>query len=322
MILIVGGAGYIGSHVNKYITQKGYSTIVYDNLITGHKDFVKWGEFVLGDTSDREQLELVFATYPIEAVFYFAAFAYVGESVQDPQKYYKNNLQFTITLLEVMQKYGVKNFIFSSTCATYGIPQEIPIPEIHPQNPINPYGRSKLSVEWILEDYSRAYGLKYVSLRYFNAAGADPEGEIGERHNPETHLIPIILEVALKKRKVVKIFGTDYPTPDGTCIRDYIHVMDLAQAHWLGLEYLKNEKTSQVFNLGNGKGFSVKEVIETARKITQRDILAIPSSKRPGDPPILVGSSEKAKNILGWAPEFPDLDIIIQTAWKWHQKEN
>ena len=321
MILIVGGAGYIGSHVNKYISQKGYSTIVYDNLITGHREFARWGEFILGDTSDKKQVELVFEHYPIEAVFYFAAYAYVGESVSNPQKYYKNNLQFTITLLEVMQKYGVKNFIFSSTCATYGVPQEIPIPETHPQNPINPYGRSKLAVEWILEDYARAYGINYVSLRYFNAAGADPEGEIGERHTPETHLIPLILEVALGKRKDVKIFGTDYPTPDGTCIRDYIHVIDLAQAHWLGLEYLKSEKKSQVFNLGNGEGFSVKDVIEMSKKVTGKKITAIPTSRRPGDPPVLIGSSEKARDILNWKPEYPELEKIISTAWNWHQKE-
>ncbi len=320
MILITGGAGYIGSHVNKELNKRGYDTVILDNLIYGHKVLVKWGEFVLGDLKNIDQIRLIFEKYNIKAVMHFAAFAYVGESVENPQKYYLNNVKNTLNLLQVMLEYDVEYFIFSSTCATYGIPQEIPIPEHHPQNPINPYGKSKLMIEKVLEDYSKAYGLKYVSLRYFNAAGADPDCEIGEWHEPETHLIPIVLDVAIGKNEAVKIFGTDYPTPDGTCIRDFIHVTDLADAHILAREYLFKGGKSQVFNLGNGNGFSVKEVIQTAKEVTKRKIKFVNWERRPGDPPVLVGSSEKAKAILGWKPKYWELSIIIETAWEWHKR--
>lgn len=319
MILIVGGAGYIGSHLNKEISEKGIKTIIFDNLSYGHRDFVKWGTFEQGDLSNIEDIRSVFRKYPIEAVMHFAAFAYVGESVEDPQKYYMNNVKNTLNLLQVMLEENVKYFVFSSTCATYGNPVEIPITENHPQNPINPYGKGKLMVETVLKDYSNAYGLKYASLRYFNAAGADPDGDVGELHDPETHLIPLILDVAAGKREDIKIFGTDYDTPDGTCIRDYIHVTDLAEAHILALEYLQNGGKSDFFNLGNGNGFSVKEVIETARKVTGKNIKAAEADRRPGDPPILVGSSDKAKRTLNWNPKYDELSKIIETAWNWHK---
>lgn len=320
MILVVGGAGYIGSHVNKMLNLHGLETVVFDNLSYGHQDFLKWGVFEEGDLGEIEDIRRVFKEYPITAVMQFAAFTYVGESVEDPQKYYLNNLRNTLNLLEVMLEYNVKEFIFSSTCATYGIPREIPITEDHPQNPINPYGWGKLMVEQVLSDYSRAYSLNYASLRYFNAAGADPDSEIGELHVPETHLIPLILDVALGKREDIKIFGTDYPTSDGTCIRDYIHVIDLADAHIRALKYLKNGGGSEVFNLGNGEGFSVREVIDTVRNVTGEEIRVTETNRRPGDPPVLVGSALKAREVLGWQPKFKDLSVIIETAWRWHQK--
>lgn len=320
MILIVGGAGYIGSHVNKELNKRGYETVIFDNLSYGHEDFVKWGNFERVDLEDVERLRELFCKYPIDAVMHFAAFTYVGESVEDPQKYYMNNLKNTLNLLQVMLEFDVKYFVFSSTCATYGNPLKIPITEDHPQNPINPYGRAKLMVENVLEDYSRAYGLKYVALRYFNAAGADADGEIGELHDPETHLIPLILDAASGEREDIKIFGTDYNTPDGTCIRDYVHVTDLADAHIKALEYLKNGGKSDFFNLGNGNGFSVREVIETARKITGKNIKAVEDARRPGDPPVLVGSSKKAREILKWEPKYDELSKIVETAWKWHEK--
>ncbi len=319
MILVVGGAGYIGSHTNKLLTQKGYQTLVYDNLIYGHKESVKWGEFILGDLNDIEQLRLVFSKYDIEAVMHFAAFAYVGESVENPEKYYINNVSNTLNLLQVMREFACKYFIFSSTCATYGNPEYLPIDEKHPQNPINPYGQSKLMLEKILEDYSKAYDFKYVALRYFNAAGADVDCEIGENHNPETHLIPLVLDVAIGKRVDIKVFGTDYNTNDGSAVRDYIHVMDLADAHILALEYLRNGGDSEIFNLGNGDGYSVLEVIECARQITNKDIKITFASRRAGDPAKLIGDATKAKNILGWKPRFFDLKTILQTAWEWHK---
>ncbi len=320
MILIVGGAGYIGSHLNKEINKKGIETVIFDNLSYGHRDFVKWGTFEKGDLGNIDDIRAVFKKYPIEAVMHFAAFTYVGESVEDPQKYYQNNVKNTLNLLQVMLEENVKYFVFSSTCATYGNPVEIPITENHPQDPINPYGKGKLMVETVLKDYSDAYGLKYASLRYFNAAGADPEGEVGELHDPETHLIPLILDVAAGRREDIKIFGTDYDTPDGTCIRDYIHVTDLAEAHILALEYLQNGGESDFFNLGNGNGFSVKEVIETAEEITGKNIKAVEAERRAGDPPILVGSSTKAKETLNWNPKYDELSKIIETAWNWHKK--
>ena len=320
MILITGGAGYIGSHVNKELSKKGYETLIYDSLVYGHRELVKWGRLVVADLGDTERLNLVFKEYPIEAVMHFAAYTYVGESMEDPQKYYLNNVKNTLNLLQAMLDNGVEYIVFSSSCATYGLPKHTPIIEEHPQKPINPYGRSKLMVEEILRDYSKAYGLKYVSLRYFNAAGADPECETGEWHEPETHLIPRVLDVALGNREAVEIYGTDYPTPDGTCIRDFIHVSDLAVAHVLALEYLKGGGVSEVFNLGNERGFSVKEVINTAELITGKKLKTVEKERRPGDPPVLVSSSEKIKKVLGWNPKYHELSYIIQTAWEWHRK--
>ncbi len=322
MILIVGGAGYIGAHINKQLNINGYDTIVFDNLSHGHQDFVKWGTFEGGDLGNIEEIREIFKKYPITAVMHFAAFTYVGESVEDPEKYYRNNVCNTLNLLQVMREFEVNKLVFSSTCATYGDPVEIPITENHPQNPISPYGRGKLMVENILADYSRAYNLKYVSLRYFNAAGADSESEIGELHDPETHLIPLILDAASGKRKNIKIFGTNYSTPDGTCVRDYIHVTDLADAHLKALKYLENGGESDYFNLGNGNGFSVREVIEMARKVTGKNIIAVEDDRRPGDPPVLVGSSDKIRKILKWNPEYDNLYQIILTAWMWHEKKN
>ncbi|MDY0193865.1 MAG: UDP-glucose 4-epimerase GalE [Aliarcobacter butzleri] len=319
MILIIGGAGYIGSHTNKLLTQKGHKTLVYDNLIYGHKEAVKWGEFILGDLNDIEQLRLVFGKYKIEAVMHFAAFAYVGESVENPEKYYINNVSNTLNLLQVMREFSCKYFIFSSTCATYGNPEYLPIDEKHPQNPINPYGQSKFMLEKILEDYSKAYDFKYVALRYFNAAGADVDCEIGEDHNPETHLIPLIFDVAIGKREDIKVFGTDYDTNDGSAVRDYIHVTDLANAHILALEYLKNGGSSDIFNLGNGDGYSVFEVINKAKEITNKDIKVTLIDRRAGDPAKLIGDATKAKKVLGWDPKLFDLGKILETAWEWHK---
>ncbi|NJR50569.1 MAG: UDP-glucose 4-epimerase GalE [Leptolyngbyaceae cyanobacterium CSU_1_3] len=324
-ILVTGGAGYIGSHAVLALKRVGYEVIVLDNLVYGHRDLVEnvlQVELVVGDTNDRSLLDRLFATRKIEAVMHFAAYAYVGESVTDPGKYYRNNVLGTLTLLEAMVAASVKKFVFSSTCATYGVPQTTPIDETHPQQPINPYGASKLMVERILTDFDVAHDLKSVYFRYFNAAGADPSGLIGEDHNPETHLIPLVLLTALGQRSSVSILGTDYPTPDGTCIRDYIHVSDLATAHILGMEYLLKGGSTEVFNLGNGNGFSVQEVIETARQITGETILAIASPRRLGDPPSLVGSSEKARRILHWVPEYPRLADILTHAWQWHQKRH
>lgn len=320
VVLVVGGAGYIGSHVNKLLSKKGYKTVVFDNLVYGHREFLKWGEFVLGDLSNIEQIRLCFRKYKFDAVMHFSAYAYVGESVENPSKYYFNNVSYTLNLLQVMLENGVNNFIFSSTCATYGIPNQIPIPEDHPQNPINPYGWSKLMVEQILKDYGRAYGLKYVIFRYFNAAGADPECEIGEWHEPETHLIPLALKTALGVNDHLKIFGEDYPTPDGTCVRDFIHVDDLAEAHILGLEYLVDTGKSEVFNLGNERGFSVREVVNKVEEITKKRVKTVSWSRREGDPPVLIGSSEKARRILGWIPKYSSIETIIETSWNWEKK--
>ncbi len=324
-ILVTGGAGYIGSHAVLSLQNAGYEVIVLDNLVYGHQDLVEQvlkTKLIIGDTNDGKLLEEIFNNHSIAAVMHFAAYAYVGESVTNPAKYYRNNVLGTLTLLEAMQAANINKFVFSSTCATYGVPQEVPIPENHPQSPINPYGASKLMVERILKDFDVAYNFKSVIFRYFNAAGADPQGRLGEDHNPETHLIPLVLQTALGKRDSISIFGTDYPTPDGTCIRDYIHVNDLAQAHVLGLEYLLKGGDSEVFNLGNGNGFSVKEVIEAARKNTGKEIKALECDRRPGDPPMLVGSGEKARKKLGWSPEYADIDGIIAHAWQWHQQRH
>lgn len=325
LVLVTGGAGYIGSHAVLALKQAGYDVLILDNLVYGHQDLVEQVlqvELIVGDTADRTLLDQLFASHKIAAVMHFAAYAYVGESVSDPAKYYQNNVTGTLTLLEAMNAAGVKNFVFSSTCASYGVPKSNPIPEDHPQDPINPYGRSKYMVEQILDDFDHAYDLRSVRFRYFNACGADPDGRLGEDHNPETHLIPLVLQTALGKRDSIAIFGTDYPTPDGTCIRDYIHVTDLAEAHVLGLKYLLNGGKTAIFNLGNGNGFSVREVIDAARQVTGQDIPAVERDRRPGDPPALVGSSEKARSILGWQPQYADLPTILRHAWAWHQKRH
>lgn len=324
-ILVTGGAGYIGSHAVLALKEKGYDVVILDNLVYGHRDVVENSlkvELVVGDTCDRALLDQIFNNREITAVMHFAAYAYVGESVENPAKYYHNNVVGTLTLLEAMQAANIDKFVFSSTCATYGVPETVPIPENHPQNPINPYGASKLMVERILQDFDRAYNFKSVIFRYFNAAGADPQGRTGEDHNPETHLIPLILLTALGKRNAIKIFGTDYPTRDGTCIRDYIHVTDLAQAHVLGLEYLLNDGKSEIFNLGNGNGFTVREMIATTKAVTEKEFTVEEADRRPGDPPMLVGSSEKARQILGWQPQYADLSNIIRHAWQWHQNRH
>lgn len=319
-VLVCGGAGYIGSHVNKQLNKEGYETVVFDNLIYGHREAVKWGHFVQGDLKNIDEIEAVFQKYSIEAVFHFAAYAYVGESVKEPEKYYYNNVANTLNLLHVMKKYGCNKIIFSSTCATYGEPERVPITEDMQQSPINPYGASKLMVETIFQDYSKAYDLKFVVLRYFNAAGADPEGEIGESHTPETHLIPLVLDAASGKRQDIKVFGTDYDTPDRSCIRDYIHVYDLATAHLLALHYLEEGKESNFFNLGNALGTSVLEVVESVKKVTNRKFRVTMTDRREGDPAKLVGSSEKAQKVLGWKPVYGDIDTIVEHAWKWHEK--
>ncbi len=318
-ILVCGGAGYIGSHINKQLNTEGYETIVFDNLIYGHREAVKWGTFVQGDLSNIEDIEKVFSEYKIDAVFHFAAYAYVGESVDKPEKYYYNNVVNTLNLLKVMMKYDCKKIIFSSTCATYGEPEKLPITEDMPQRPINPYGATKLMVERIFRDYAMAYDLKFVVLRYFNAAGADPDGEIGESHNPETHIIPLVLDAAGGKRPDIKVFGTDYDTRDGSCIRDYIHVTDLAEAHLLSLHYLEQGKGCEFFNLGNASGTSVLEVIDSVKRVTGKDFKVVYSARRAGDPATLVGSSEKAMKILGWKPKYADIDTIVKHAWNWHE---
>ena len=318
-ILVCGGAGYIGSHINKALHQEGYETVTFDSLIYGHREAVKWGTFFKGDLANLDDLEEVFRDHDIDAVFHFAAFTYVGESVEDPEKYYYNNVGNTLNLLKVMRKHGCSKIIFSSTCATYGEPEKLPLTEDMPQHPINPYGATKLMVERIFKDYHAAYGLEFVVLRYFNAAGADPDGEIGESHDPETHLIPLVLDAASGKRADIKVFGTDYDTPDGSCIRDYVHVTDLASAHLLALHHLEAGRGSDFFNLGNAQGTSVLEVVEAARRVTGKDFKATMTERRPGDSPKLVGSSEKAMRVLGWRPRFADIDTIIAHAWNWHQ---
>ena len=324
-ILVTGGAGYIGSHAVLALKAAGYEVLIFDNLEYGHQELVETVlgvKLVTGDTRDRASIDRVFATHKIDAVMHFAAYIAVGESVAEPGMYYQNNVVGTLNLLESMRAAGVDKFVFSSTSAVYGIPQYTPILEEHPFAPISPYATSKLMVENILSDFDTAHGLKSVRFRYFNAAGADPSGRLGEDHDPETHLIPLILLTALGKREHISVYGTDYPTPDGTCIRDYIHVHDLATAHVLGLKYLLEGGESQVFNLGNGNGFSVREVIETAKQITGKEIKVTYGDRRAGDPPILVGSSDRVRRLLGWKPAYPDLQNIITHAWQWHQKRH
>ena len=316
-ILVAGGAGYIGSHMVALLAEKGYEVLAADNLCTGHAQAVKGAKLLVGDVRDRVFLDKVFSEHKIDGVINFAAFSLVGESVKDPLKYYGNNVAGAQTLLETMVRHGVDKIVFSSTAATYGEPEKQPIEETDRTEPTNPYGASKLAIEGMLKWCGKAYGVRYAALRYFNAAGADGAAGIGEDHSPETHLIPIVLQVALGKRERVGIFGDDYPTPDGTCVRDYIHVRDLAKAHLLALEYLEGGGESGVFNLGSGTGYSVKEIIETARTVTGRSIPAVVEPRRAGDPSVLIASNKKAKLLLGWQPER-DLHAIIADAWAWH----
>ena len=316
-ILIVGGAGYIGSHMVKKLATSGTEVITIDNLSRGYRDAVKYGEFVEGDLADPAVLDHVFNNYSIDAVMHFAAFIEVGESVGEPARYYRNNVMNTMVLLDAMIQHDIDNFIFSSTAAIFGEPEYTPIDEKHSKRPINPYGHSKLMVEQILQDYDSAYGLKSTCLRYFNAAGADPDGELGERHDPESHLVPLVLQAASGRRKDIKIFGTDYPTEDGTCVRDYIHINDLCEAHSLALQRMQQTRSSARYNLGNGKGFSVQQVIDTTRKVTGKDFKVTRDNRRPGDPAVLVADSQLARQELGWQPEHADLESIIETAWNW-----
>lgn len=319
-VLVVGGAGYIGSHMVKLLAVAGHEVVTLDNLSQGYRDAVLYGHFVQADLADKAALEQLFSASRFDAVMHFASFIQVGESVKEPAKYYENNVTNTQNLLDAMVKHGVNHFIFSSTAAIFGEPEYTPIDEAHPARPINPYGRSKLFVEQMLGDYDRAYGLKSVCLRYFNAAGADPEGELGERHEPETHLIPLILQAASGRRENIKVFGRDYVTPDGTCIRDYIHVMDLCDAHLLAIEKLREMGKSAQYNLGNGNGFSVQEVIDAACRVTGRDIPVADAPRRDGDPAVLVADSARAKKELGWQPQYADLDKIVEDAWAWERK--
>ena len=323
MILIVGGAGYIGSHVNKLLNKNNFETVVFDNLEKGHKEVVKWGKLEIGDLSKVEEIEALFNKYPIEAVCDFASYIEVGESVKDPEKYYLNNVKNTLNLLSVMRKHNVNKIIFSSTAATFGMPEKVPIGEEDLQIPINPYGKTKLMIEEIFKDYDTAYGFKFVVFRYFNACGADKDEEIGEWHEPESHLIPILLEVAQGKREFFQLNGTDYATPDGTCIRDYVHVEDLAAAHLLGLKHLLANGESKFYNLGSGKGYSNKQVVETAKKVTGVDFKVVYGPRRAGDADKLLASFEKIKAELGWQPSYDNLEDIIKTAWEWQKnKEN
>lgn len=317
--LIVGGAGYIGSHMVKALLDEGHSVATLDNLSKGHHKAVLGGEFIQGDLGDPSLLKQIFSTRKIDCVMHFAAFIEVGESVQDPLKYYVNNSGKTLELLSSMKKHGVDKFILSSTAAVYGEPEKTPIEECQPQIPVNPYGRSKQFLEAVLQDCREAYGIRSTCLRYFNAAGADASGLIGEDHNPESHLIPIVLQVALEQRKKISIFGTDYPTPDGTCLRDYVHVTDLVQAHLLAAEQLMDGDQGGIYNLGCQQGFSVRQIIEMARKVTGKSIPEIESPRRPGDAAVLVASSQMARSELCWSPKYEDPEEIVATAWKWHQ---
>jgi UDP-glucose 4-epimerase len=319
-ILVVGGAGYIGSHMVKRLGATGAEVVTLDNLVSGHRDAVLCGEFVQGDIADRTLLDQLFASRRFDAVMHFASHIEVGESVRLPAKYYRNNVAHTLTLLEAMIAAKVERFIFSSTAAIFGTPQYTPIDERHPRAPINPYGRSKHMIEEALADFDRAYGLRAVCLRYFNAAGADPTGALGERHDPESHLIPLTLQAAAGRRPSIAVFGTDYDTPDGTCIRDYVHIVDLCEAHWLALQSLMAGGASAQYNLGNGGGFSVLKVIDTVRRVTRKDFVVSPEARRPGDPPRLVADSRAAREKLGWRPRFPALDTIVEHAWNFEQR--
>lgn len=321
-ILVTGGAGYIGSHVCKALARAGYNPITYDNLIHGHSQAVLWGPLEIADIADRERLDAVLNKYNPAAVMHFAAYAYVGESVGNPGKYYRNNVAGTLTLLEALRDHDIQKLIFSSSCSTYGIPDIIPIPENHPQRPINPYGMSKLMIENMLWDFDKAHGLRSIMLRYFNASGADPDGDIGESHDPETHLIPLILDVAAGKLDAITIHGDDYDTPDGTCIRDFIHVTDLAEAHILALNSLMLGAATKAYNVGGGCGFSVNEVIEVAEAVTNCKIPRKIGFRRDGDPENLQGNAHLIMSELGWKPKISNLTEIVRTAWEWNSKND
>lgn len=319
-VLVTGGAGYIGSHACKALAEAGYKPIAYDNLMFGHRWAAQWGPLVVGDLSDTALIRRTIREYDIQSCIHFAAFTYVGESVTDPRKYFRNNVVNTLGLLDSLVESGVGRIVFSSTCATYGDPQYMPLDEKHPQLPVNPYGESKLMVERMLNWYGRAYGLGWTALRYFNASGADPEGRIGEEHDPETHLIPLVIQAALGERSHISVFGTDYPTADGTAVRDYIHVDDLADAHVLALRNLERGGSSGAFNLGTGSGHSVRAVIESAERVTGHKVPVKLDGRREGDPAVLVANPAKAQEVLGWTPRYTDLDDIVATAWNWHRR--
>ncbi|MHB8845800.1 MAG: UDP-glucose 4-epimerase GalE [Nitrospirota bacterium] len=320
-ILVTGGAGYIGSHVVKALADRGFPVVVLDNLSKGHRESVLSGDFVQGDLADTALLDRVFEQYRPAAVMHFAAFIEVGESVREPLRYYRNNTANAINLLSAMDRSGVENIIFSSTAAVYGSPATVPISEAQPVMPINPYGQAKAFVEKIMDDAAGASSLRYIALRYFNAAGADPGGRIGERHLPESHLIPLALKAAKGERQDITIFGTDYPTPDGTCVRDYIHVTDLADAHLRALDHLLQKGESRAFNCGYGHGYSVREVIDMARRVTGVDIPVETAARRPGDPPVLVADCSALRRTLGWTPQHDDLEYIVRTAWEWERRQ-
>lgn len=318
-ILVTGGAGYIGSHCCKALAAGGHRPIVFDSLVKGRRENVRWGEFIRGDINDPEALECCFERCRVDAVVHFAAFIEVGESVADPLAYYTNNVGGTLQLLRAVQRHGVRNFVFSSSAAVYGTPERVPIEEDHPLNPLSPYGWTKRMMEAMLADFGRAYGLRWAALRYFNAAGADRSADIGEAHDPESHLIPRVLDAAIAGRPI-DVFGADYPTPDGTCVRDYVHVSDLAAAHVTAVERLAAEGPAAAINLGQGRGYSVMEVIRAAQEVTGLPVAVRISGRRPGDAPVLVASNRKAREVLGWTPQESGLDHILRTAWAWHRK--
>jgi UDP-arabinose 4-epimerase len=319
-VLVTGGAGYIGSHACKALATAGFRPIVYDNLEYGHAEAVRWGPLVEGDLADAGRLRAVMSTERVRAVMHFAAYAYVGESMEKPADYFRNNVVNTLSLLDAMRDVGADTIVFSSTCATYGNPDSLPIAEEHPQVPVSPYGESKLMAERLIAWHGQAYDFSYANLRYFNAAGADPEGEIGEDHQPETHLIPLAIQAALGIGPALRLFGTDWPTPDGSCMRDFIHVTDLAEAHVLALRHLLNEGGGINLNLGTGTGHSVIDVIRAVERFTGRPVPVVHAPRRPGDPPLLVADSAKASSLLGWTPTRSDLDTIVETALAWHSR--
>jgi len=321
-VLVTGGAGYIGSQACKSLARAGYRPVAYDSLIRGHREAVRWGPLVDADLADAERLADALKRFEVAAVMHFAGFAWVGESMSNPELYFRNNAYNSLRLLEAMRAADVRHIVFSSTCAVYGIPDRVPIPENAPRRPVNPYGESKLMVERMLRWYDTAHGFAHASLRYFNAAGADPDGEIGEDHEPETHLIPLVLQVALGERPQIDVFGTDYPTPDGTAVRDYIHVQDLADAHVKALAHLLRGGSSLELNLGIGVGHSVREVIAAAERVTGRRIPQHETGRRPGDPPVLIAESSRARELLGWVPTLSTLDSILASAWAWHARRS